>query len=96
MGLNKSIDTPYGVAAIYWRLVHFAMDFNAQKATCVMIGYKDKAARDEGKTPLANRQVEVSGVDFTGINENTSQRTQLYNLIKVLPEFEGATDAIEE
>ncbi len=41
-----------GVAAAYWRVTHLQMDRNAGITEAVLHGFRDQAARRDGKAPL--------------------------------------------
>jgi hypothetical protein len=89
MALLKSIDTDYGIPAIYWNIGAVQEDFKGQGTEVTFYGYASKEARDAGKQPLSAGKLQLSGNEYVA----GANREQLYAIIKQKPEFEGAVDA---
>jgi len=89
MALLKSIDTDYGIPAIYWNIGAVQEDFKGQGTEVTFYGYASKEAREAGKQPLSAGKVQISGNEYVA----GANREQLYAIIKQKPEFEGAVDA---
>ncbi|MCS6890388.1 MAG: hypothetical protein RMK64_04515 [Rhodovarius sp.] len=54
MALMQPIENPEtGVTARYWKLTHMQADFVAGVLEAQLHGYRDEAARREGRQPLA-------------------------------------------
>lgn len=97
MALSKSIETPYGVSATYWRIVNYGNDYARLESTVYLVGYLDQASRNADKKPLATRTIVFGSEQFSNLLEDESVRTQLYNLIKSdVAEFASAEDVLEE
>jgi len=89
MALLKSIDTDYGIPAIYWNIGAVQEDFKGQGTEVTFYGYASKEAREAGKQPLSAGKVQISGNEYVA----GADREQLYAIIKQKPEFESAVDA---
>jgi hypothetical protein len=89
MALIKSIDTEFGVPAVYWNIGEFQEDFKNKGTTVICYGYVSKDARDAGKQPLSSVYLQISGGDYVA----DADRAALYPIIKQRPEFYGAVDA---
>lgn len=85
MALQKSIGTPYGVEASYWKILRLNGLFDGAGLLEVMVaGYIDSAARSAGAQPLAVVTKTFEGVD--------AGRADIYAMLKLEPEFYGALD----
>ena len=89
MALIKSIPTDYGVNCLYWNIGAVQEDFKGQGTEVTFYGYASKEARDAGKQPLSAGKVQIAGDEYVA----GANRAALYAIIKLKPEFEGATDA---
>jgi len=89
MALIKSVDTDYGIPALYWNIGAVQEDFKGQGTEVTFYGYASKAARDAGKQPLSAGKVQIAGQEYVA----GADRAALYSIIKQKPEFEGAEDA---
>ena len=89
MALIKSINTEFGVPAIYWNIGAVQEDFKGRGTEVTFYGYSSKEARDEGKQPLSAGKVQIAGDDYIA----GATRAQLYATLKQRPEFESAQDA---
>jgi hypothetical protein len=89
MALIKSVDTDYGIPAVYFNIGAVQEDFKGQGTEVTFYGYASKEARDAGKQPLCAGKVQLSGAEYVA----GADRAALYAIIKQKPEFEGAEDA---
>ena len=89
MALIKSIPTDFGISADYWNIGAVQEDFKGKGTEVTFYGYASKEARDEGKQPLSAGKVQIAGEEYVA----GADRAALYAIIKLRPEFEGATDA---
>jgi len=88
MALIKSIDTDYGIPAVYWNIGAVQEDFKGQGTEVTFYGYASKEARMAGKQPMSAGKVQISGADYVA----DADRQTLYLILKQRPEFDGATD----
>ena len=89
MALIKAIPTDFGIDATYWNIGAVQEDFKGQGTEVTFYGYASKEARDSGKQPLSAGKVQVTGDEYVA----GADRAALYAIIKLKPEFQGATDA---
>ena len=99
MGLQLAYTDPHGAAhaSAYWHIIDFQVNRREQKITVLSAVYADKSARDAGKEPYAFQQLhEITGSDYTTVlgnmNGSNGAMKSLYNHIKALDEFDGASD----
>lgn len=90
MGLNKSMDNGTGNNASYWRIRKFYEDADSG-IECELHGYKDKASRDAGKSPMILKRFEFRGDDYD-LAAADNRYAKLYDKIKLDDEFSDATD----
>lgn len=86
MALEKSLETPYGVDAGYWRILQVHLDFVGLTARLIVGGYLNAETRQSGASPLAIKE-------YTTIFESSQTeltREDLYGFLLSVPEFEGA------
>lgn len=87
MGLNFTKETTYGIDATYWHLARIEHDCFGKSLAVVMNGFIDKDTRVNGGMPFTS-------LAFTIVPYQPDlSRKEIYELVKVLPEFEGSTDA---
>lgn len=89
-------------ATAYWRVVEVNCNWLTSNAHMIVLVYKSKAARNNGKQPLASKSydfdsTEVDGVSFNTVygeaNLNTNNPIKAsYIYLKTLPEYASATD----
>lgn len=72
MALQKSIASPYGIEANYWRIVRINENFNGN-VEVYLAGYASEQARRDGKEPL-----DVKNFQF---DERDATRAGVYSLI---------------
>jgi len=89
MALIKSIPTDFGINAEYWNIGAVQEDFKGKGTEVTFYGYANKEAREEGKQPLSAGKVQIAGDEYVA----GADRSALYAIIKLKPEFEGAVDA---
>jgi hypothetical protein len=88
MALLKAIDTDYGIQAEYWNVGAVHEDFKGKGTEVTFYGYASKEAREAGKQPLSAGKVQIAGDEYVA----GADRSALYTIIKLKPEFEGAED----
>lgn len=88
MGLSFDIETNYGLDVTYWHIARVATDYEGKSLTMMVNGFVTRDARLEGAFPITSKSILLMDGDF--ISDAT--RVMLYEKIKSLPEFEGATD----
>lgn len=70
--LNYTHDNGTNYSASYWKITKLIVDVPARFAEFVFTGYKDLAARTDGKLPIGDRVIQIIGNDFdTGFSEVT-------------------------
>jgi hypothetical protein len=89
MALLKAVDTDFGIQAEYWNIGAVQEDFKGKGTEVTFYGYASKEARDAGKQPLSAGKVQIAGDEYVA----GADRSALYAIIKLKPEFEGAVDA---
>lgn len=89
MAIIKSIDTEFGVPAVYWNIGAVQEDFKGQGTEVTLYGYSSKEARDEGKQPISATKLQIAGEQYTA----GADRAALYAYVKQQAQFEGAVDA---
>ncbi len=60
MALSKTIETPFGVPATYWTITRFSIDRVSLNCEIQLAGYADQQAEADKKSPLAQRNYNVS------------------------------------
>ena len=88
MALLKAIDTDYGIQSNYWNIGAVQEDFKGKGTEVTFYGYASKEARDAGKQPMSAGKVQIAGDEYVA----GADRSALYAIIKLKPEFEGAED----
>jgi hypothetical protein len=58
-------ETPFGVAASYWRVTTLTVNWHDRSVTLVLGGYLDQPARVAGKEPLLSRTLTVGDPEFS-------------------------------
>ena len=89
MALLKAIDTDYGIPCEYFNIGAVQEDFKGKGTEVTLYGYASKEARDAGKQPMSAGKVQIAGDEYVA----GADRSALYAIIKLKPEFEGAVDA---
>ena len=80
MALRKSIDTPIGVDAVYWRLRERHDDYDARTIRCVVFGYASEEAGRARKAPLLERTIVIALTE--GQQFEAFGRPELYEILK--------------
>ena len=86
MGLQKSLSTPFGGEATYWRVDHFIyFDDRAMVFIAELHGFADKTRSDNKYQPARKIQISVAGDEFHSIvctgNAVNDARDWVYNAI---------------
>lgn len=98
MALQLNYETKSGFICNYWVVDTIDMNRVSSVGHCTVVLYKDKAARDAGKSPEVVRRVEQwSGADYPFTIAAMGAAGQdpykiVYNKIKALPKWNGAVD----
>lgn len=87
MALRKSLATPFGVNAEYWRIIRVNENFDGQ-AEVFLAGYASDEARLAGNAPLDTRIVTIDSPDAT--------RADLYPLLKESKTESRPTEEVDE
>lgn len=91
MAIGKTIPTTYGVDTTYWRIAKMKPSWDAgEKTEVILAGYKDATARNADKSPLLVKTVYFVTGDVQVVDDVT--RAKVYEKLKTLAEFVGATD----
>lgn len=94
MALYKEIRQPDGVFTSYHRIIYI-MSFTNSHVSIAVASYVDEDIRTAEKNNVIT-QPYIQAVTYeTGYVENMTIETA-YNYLKTLPDFEGATDILEE
>lgn len=88
MALNKSIQTPYGIAASYWKIGNITEDYVNLNMQITMLGYVSQEARLAGKAPIISKCEVIDGEEY----EADDSREGLYTLLKSREDWTNATD----
>jgi len=86
MALLISVDTDFGVPAVYWNIGCVQEDFKGKSTEITIYGYASQEARQTGRQPLSAAKVQVAGEDYTP----EATRAQLYAILSAKPEFKAA------
>jgi len=86
MGLQKSLSTPFGGDATYWRVSHFVyFDDRAKMFKAELHGFADKQRSDDKYQPARKIQIVIEGDEFNDIVCSgvavTDARDWVYNAI---------------
>lgn len=95
MALQKSITTPSGAAATYWKAAVIELDHYRNEAHVLLLGFIDQQARDAGLRPLDSRSFFFEHDGFTGFGHEVNNTQVAYAKIKTSPEFADAIDVLE-
>jgi hypothetical protein len=89
MALIKTVDTIFGIPAVYWNIGLVQEDFKNRVTEVTFYGYASKESRNANRQPLSSSKVQIVGDEYVA----GADRAALYAIIKQKPEFEGAEDA---
>jgi hypothetical protein len=89
MALLISVDTDFGIPAVYWNIGGVQEDFKGKATEITIYGYASQETRQAGRQPLSAAKVQIVGEDY--IPEAT--RAQLYAFLNQRPEFAAAQAA---
>ena len=95
MALQKSIETPSGVNASYWKITKITVDSSVFFIESIISGYYDEQARIDGREPLLSKQYSwlSSAENFeTEISAESNIIANIYARIKLTDDFQSALD----
>ena len=87
MGLQKTIQTSFGIDAIYWRVSHFTyFDDRTKKFNAEVHGFQTKADSDAGHNRIHKITISVQGDEFTAVTSanQISPRVVSFDTMSVL------------
>jgi hypothetical protein len=87
--LTKNLDN--GFSGNYWKVLETNINWKDKYSHITLGLFKDKAARDAGKTIIDAKAYDWSGADFPFV-DGKSPRDTSYDKIKVTAEFSGSKD----
>jgi hypothetical protein len=90
MALQKSIMSPSGVEAQYHKIMIMSLDRRNEQLEVSVACFVSKEARDAHKSPLL---VVSKKIDAQSLDHDQPLMQQIYEKLKLLPEFENAVDA---
>lgn len=95
MALEKTVNTPYGIDATYWRIVEITYNNFQKQARIVVFGYPSKALRDAGKNHIASMVHLAKDNEFADFFEplrldSKNPITAAYELFLNHPQWQGA------
>ena len=101
MGLQKTLTTPFGGDATYWRVNHFIyFDDRAMTFRAELHGFADKSRSDNNFQPARKIQISVEGDEFHSIVCNggavTDARDWVYNAIIARDQTQNLIDYNDE
>lgn len=88
MALQIAKPTDFGVDATYWNIGAIQEDFKGGGAQLTLYGYKDAAARQDGKQPMSAIQRTFADNDYVA----GRSREDWYNILKTKADWQGAED----
>jgi len=89
MAFGKSMETRFGIPAVYWRISMFQADHNSGNGSVVLEGFASElAARTKGLLPIAQHQIQYIENEFS-IDDT---RADIYQKLKTKTPWSGATD----
>lgn len=100
MALEKVKDSKFGVSGNYHRIVNIDIKPKINRVIIIVDLYKDKAARDNNKSPLDSMSFEVKGAQYAAMAAAITQggsffaevASACYAHLKTLPAFSEAAD----
>lgn len=93
MALQKSKELLGGNSGNYWKVTHLDVDLINNRTVARISLFKDKAARDAGKTHIHWEEYLWKGAPFTVANMDTKNPIKIaYEELKKKETFTGATD----
>jgi len=88
MALSKTIETSFGVDAVYWNIFSLREDFKNGNNEVILYGYASKETRLDKKDPITTRIILIEEDEY--IKDAT--REAVYNALKLREEFLEAED----
>ena len=94
MALQKSIELPSGITANYWKIISLSFNYIAEQTQIRVAGYSSKQAREDGKTFVIAKLINVTGQNYEEdfVDFVTDPRVNGYNYLKNTSEFENSVD----
>jgi hypothetical protein len=89
MALIKTVDTSFGIPAVYWNIGAVQEDFKSRVTVVTYYGYASKESREANRQALSVGSLQIFGDEYVA----GADRAALYAILKQKPEFEGAEDA---
>lgn len=91
MALEKIRNTPFGVEVSYHKVATINISWHTRECSVYVYSYLSKEIRELEKAPLTTYYYDFVGNSFTfDVEQNISE--QVYNKLKEMEEWEGATD----
>jgi len=94
MALTKSISTPFGVDATYWRLRRIELDTINKIFYVDLDGYSSLQARKDGAVPLAVKTVQLCGEKYPIVDGQPISQMAIYGKILLEEEWLDAVPLI--
>lgn len=91
MALEKVIPTRVGVNATYHKVTSITISWHTKDCYVDVYSYVSQELREQQKSPLATRNYDFSGGEFT-FDVNLGISEQIYNKLKGMEEWADATD----
>jgi hypothetical protein len=88
MALAKTIETGFGVDAVYWNIFSLREDFKNKTNEVILCGYSSEENRRANKDPIANKIILIEEDQYI----EDAQRTEVYEALKLREEFSEAED----
>ena len=89
MALQKTIMSPSGVEAQYHKIITLSVDRRDEKANVSIGCFKDLQSRQSNKEPLMTKHIKL---DISGLNHIQPMFPQIYEMIKLHPDFINSND----
>ena len=88
MALLKTIETSFGVDAVYWNIFSLKEDFKNRTNEVILFGYSSEENRIANKDPIANKIILLKEDQYIA----DATREEVYTAIKTREEFSEAED----
>lgn len=90
MALKKVRELPSGVTGEYWKIIKLFINVVTGEAEATVVLFKDKSFRDEERPGIVAVPYQFKGFTVAQMQRYPDPVTLAYELIKELPEFDGA------
>lgn len=91
MALQKTVETPFGTAATYWKVSVVDVNWFNSSMNTQIHGFLDKAARDAGASPFSSINFAYSGESFDFAHTDNLVE-KIYAKIKATEDWTDAVD----